>query len=66
MLYQPKIKRKALLLKVIRTFPGRKIDDYAFKLNVSRNTIGTYIKELKTLGKIERKGDCRYGGYYVV
>lgn len=57
---------KLLLLKLIKTFPGRMIDDYAFKLNATHRTTERYLKDLKQAGKIERKGSFKTGGYYVV
>ena len=57
---------KKKLLKVIKIFPGRNTPNYAFKINKTQRMTEKYIRELKALGKIERKGSCRYGGYYVV
>ena len=54
-----------LLIKLIKSKPGKRTTEISEILNVPQKTIERWIKKLKETGQIVYKGSPKTGGYFV-
>lgn len=56
---------EVLLLNFISNNPGQRIAHISRELNIPAKTLERWVRELRSIGKIEFKGAKKTGGYYI-